>query len=565
MPFEKSKITLTETGQFSNFFLDYISKSNLLRGFYAYEPSIEVFDKVIEDKVKENINRLLLVTVINEQYAKIKNCELQKKNTALLLNNNTFTVATGHQLCLFTGPLYFIFKIITTINLSESLKIRYPQYNFVPIYVMASEDHDFEEINKVNLFGKKIIWDNKNTESFKGNTGDLKFNETANNIVGKGPVGKLNTESIKFLIDELSEILGESENALELIQLYKESYLNNENLADATRHLVHHLFSQYGLVIMDSNDKRLKNEFSDIIKDDIINHSNYKIVKQTIHNLEQIGVKAQANPREINCFYMIDNLRERIEYNNISNPQNTGEGVFKVLNTAITFTSEELIEEINNYPERFSPNVILRPVYQQKILPNIAYVGGPGEIAYWLEYKNMFDFHNINFPVLIPRNFALLTNKKIELQLQKLGFTFPDLFKNMDVLIKEFVINNASSDLSFKEQEINIIKIYSDIAAKVSAVDITLKSSVEAELQKALNAIKNIENKLTRAEKQKQAANILQITKLKDKFFPEGALQERYENMTPYYLMHGKKWIADLKEHFNPFDFNLLILTEQKD
>ncbi len=423
MSIKKVKISLAETEQFSKLLLDYLNGDRALRSFYSYEPKIDSFRQVIDDKSIENTNRDLLVSVLKEQYVKITDQELQKTNIDLLLKKNTFTVCTGHQLCLFTGPLYFIYKIITTINLAETLKKNYPKYNFVPVYWMASEDHDFEEIQSINLFGKKLLWNNKEA---------------------KGAVGMLNTDSMSSVIAELKQILGESENSKKLIQLFSDAYLKHINLADATRYLVHQLFADYGLVVVDGNDARLKYEFSEIFKDDILNSNNYKLVNQTIIELEKLDVKAQVNPREINCFYMIDYLRERIIFDNQK---------YKVQNTDIEFTKEELLDELKNHPEHFSPNVVLRPLYQQKILPNLAYIGGPAEIAYWLEFKKMFNNHNINFPVLIPRNFAMLTDENANQQIQKLGFNFTDLFKNVDVLIKKFLSNNSNSELSLKVQE----------------------------------------------------------------------------------------------------------------
>ncbi len=529
MPFTTTKIPLLQTAQFSKLMIDYINGDDSLRPFYKYLPNIDSFKQTIADKSKEKINRELLVDVLKKQYEKSQ-INNSMSTIELLLNKNTFTVCTGHQLCLFTGPLYFIYKIITTINLAESLKKQYPEYNFVPVYWMASEDHDFEEIKTINVFGKKITWNNPDT---------------------KGAVGGLKTDSLNLVINELKQILGDSENSKELIQIFSDAYLKQNNLADATRYLVNHLFADYGLVIVDGNDAGFKSEFSEIIKDDIFNNTNYKLVSQTISELNKIGLKAQVNPREINCFYMIDNVRERIVYESSK---------FKVQSLGITFTKDELCNELKNHPERFSPNVVTRPVYQQMILPNLAYVGGPAEIAYWLEYKAMFDFHKVNFPVLIPRNFAVLTDEKSNQQIIKLGFEVKDIFKDTEMLIKEYVNKNASSDLSLKEQKIKLSTVYAEISAKAIAVDATLKSNVEAELQKAVNSLNNMESKILRSEKQKQETSINQIKKLKEKFFPEEILQERYYNFSSYYLQSGKQFIPDLKEQFNPFDFEMMIL-----
>lgn len=530
MSLKKSEIALSETGYFPGLLLDYINGNDNLKKLYTYRPEISAFRQAIEDKSKETINRELLVTVLREQYTSFQDSELQNKNVELLKDNSTFTVCTGHQLCLFTGPLYFIYKILSTINLAETLKKQYPEYNFVPVYWMAGEDHDFEEVKSVNLFGKKLSWENPDA---------------------KGAVGQMATASLKPVLDEFRQIAGVSDNAIELVELFEDVYLKHINLADATRYLVHQIFGKYGLVIVDGNDARLKKEFISIVEEDIFNATNQQLVNQTIGDFENLGIKAQVNPRPINCFYMLDNIRERIEL--------AGDN-YQVLNTDITFTKEQLQIELKAHPERFSPNVVLRPLYQQKILPNLAYIGGPGEIAYWLEYKRMFDFHKISFPVLIPRNFALLLDSKSEQQLQKLGFTVPDLFKDTELLVKEFVNKNASAALSLAEEEQQLSNLFAVIATKATLVDPTLKGSVEAELQKALNSLKNIESKLVRAEKQKQETSINQIKKLKDKFFPTDSLQERYDNITPYYLKAGKQMIDDLKDAFDPLDYKMLIL-----
>jgi bacillithiol biosynthesis cysteine-adding enzyme BshC len=533
MSLKKSEIELAQTAQFSNLMLNYVAGDASIKKLYTYVPDIDSFNQAIQDKSKEQINRNILAEVLTEQYATIANSDLQLTAIESLKQNNTFTVCTGHQLCVFTGPLYFIYKILSTINTAEALKKRYPEYNFVPVYWMASEDHDFEEIKSANLFSKKLVWDNEHA---------------------KGAVGDLSTATMTTVLDELEAIAGNTDNAKEWVELMREAYLKHATLSDATRWLVHQLFAKYGLVILDGNNKRLKQEFIATIEDDIFNTTNYNLVNKTIVEMETLGIKAQVNPRKINCFYMLEGVRERIEL--IDN-------TYKVLNTTIEFTAEQLKKELTDFPERFSPNVVLRPLYQQKILPNLAYIGGPGEIAYWLEYKSMFDAHKISFPVLIPRNFALLIDAKSEQQLSKLGFTVVDLFDDTETLIKKFLTKNGGDALLLKEQEQALVAVFEQISIKAIAIDATLKGSVEAELQKTLNSLKAIEAKLTRAEKQKQETSLNQIKKLKEKFFPTGSLQERYDNITPYYLKQGSGLIDDLKIAFNPFEYKMLVLQTE--
>lgn len=534
MAFTKSNIALSETGQFSKLIIDYINKDKTLRPFYSYEPVIESFEQAIEDRNKLTLNREVLVEALNDQYKKAGITGMENIIRSLS-DKNTFTVCTGHQLCLFTGPLYFIYKLVSTINLAEALKKKYPSFQFIPVYWMATEDHDFEEICSINLFGKTIKW---------------------NNTAASGAVGRLESASLEAVLEELKPILGESGNAKKLAELFTQAYLKHSNLADATRWFVHQLFSTYGLVIIDGDDAQLKSTFTSIIEDDLLNQTNHKLVNDTIAELEKMNIKAQVNPRPINSFYMIDHIRERIELN---------EGIYKVLNTDIAFTKDKLIEELKNHPERFSPNVVLRPLYQQKILPNLAYVGGPGELAYWLEYKPMFDQHHVLFPVLIPRNFALLLDEKTEQQFTKAGFTTADLFKDTETLIKELVTKNTTSQLSLAEQQAKLAAVFAEVAAAASAVDSTLKAAVEAEFQKANNALKNIESKIMRSEKQKQETGINQVKKIKEKFFPGEGLQERYDNFIPYYLKQGDDLIRDLKQAFDPFTYELLILREASD
>ncbi len=514
MTFKKNSIPFAASKQFSQLFLDYISGDTKLRSFYSHVPHIDSFKQVIEEMSSENINRKLLVDVLTDQYSNFKKSDLHFNNIQLLLNKNTFTVTTGHQLCVFTGPLYFIYKILSTINLAEELKKNYPEQNFVPVYWMASEDHDFVEISSIHLFGKTVSWKN----------------------AAKGAVGRLNTDTMDIVIYELSQLLGESENAKSLIQLFRDSYLNQQTLSEATRYLVHQLFSDYGLIILDADDARLKDSLSDIIKDDIVNNTNFKIVNKTIADLEKIGHKAQVNPREINFFKLTDTDRVRIE---------------KATPETLSYASGD-----------YSPNVVLRPLYQQLILPNLAYVGGPGEIAYWLEYKAMFDHHKIIFPVLIPRNFAILSDEKTGQHMQKLGLTSEAIFEDTEQLIKDFV--NKNSDISLSDQEQKIRSTYNELSIKASSIDVTLKATVESELQKVLKGLNTIESKIIKSVKQKQETNLNQIRKIKDKFFPNGTLQERYENFAPYYLKYGKRFIPELKKVFDPFQFEIQ-LTEFTD
>lgn len=533
---QKSFLAFPKTGLLPPLIADYISGKQSIRELYSYTPEINSFGQAITGKQREEIDRDVLAGELHRQYELIfKEGDDQssgvKNNINSLKQPNTFTVTTGHQLNIFTGPLFFLYKIITTINLCELLKNKYPAYNFVPVYWMASEDHDFEEINHIHLFGKKIIW---NTQQ-------------------NGACGKFSTESVKSVLNELKNILGDTDNAKSIVNLFDKAYLQHNTLAEATRYLVHALFAKYGLVIVDGDSKALKELFKDIMKDDLLNHSAFQNVTKTISAIEE-DYKVQVNPREINLFYLDNGVRERIVKDGAE---------YKVQNTSFTFSQDEIITELNNSPEKFSPNVVLRPLYEEKILPNLAYIGGPGELSYWLELKAMFDFYKVNFPVVALRCMALVIDESSQNKLQKLQLTPAHFFLPEDELIKSFILENSGDNLLLAQEADQLNELFESIKKKAAAVDQSLLASVDAEKQKINNSLTQLEQKLTRAEKKKQEVGIAHVKKVRDKIFPSGTFQERFENIISFYLKYGTDFIDLLKNNLTPFENELLVLNEE--
>jgi bacillithiol biosynthesis cysteine-adding enzyme BshC len=530
--FQKQNIPLASTGLFSSLFSDYISQSNQVKPFYNEHFTSKDFSAYIERNKFDYLNRTVLVSALNKQSVLVSNTSsVSKSNIALFDQTTTYSITTGHQLCLFTGPLYFIYKIASTINLCKSLKTNFPDKDFVPVYWMASEDHDFEEINHVNVFGKKIVW----------------------NSTQKGAVGEFATEGLQDVITELKTILGDSEKSNELIQLFEKAYINHPNLADATRYLVNELFGEYGIVILDGNDPELKQLFKKEFEKDLFENTSAQLVNKTIEELK-LNYSAQVTPREINIFYKEKGLRERIEKK---------ENDFAVVNTEIKFTEQELKTIVETTPEKLSPNVVLRPLFQQKILPNIAYVGGPGEIAYWLEYKTLFDAYKIHLPILMPRNFVMFIDKGTQNKIQKLNLTIEDIFKHGEELVKAF-IKTLHDDINLEEAKTQLTSIYASVLETVSAIDKTLVGTTEAEKQKAINGLVTIEQKINRALKQKSETDINQIWAIKEKLFPKNTPQERYDNFSMYYSKFGKEFIENLMKEltYNLENFEYTILKE---
>ena len=497
-------ITYQNSGYFSKLIVDYLDQKSELKSLYNRFPTLENFRLQIEEKSKNFPieNREILAKALLNQNQKFEISEATSTNIELLKKSNTYTITTGHQLNLFTGPLYFLYKIVSVINLTKQLKTAYPEHNFVPVYWMATEDHDFDEINFFNFKGKKIQWKKDS----------------------QGPVGRLNTSGLEEVFEQFSNELGLGNNANYLRELFKNSYLEHDNLADATRYLANELFKNEGLVILDGDDSELKKLFIPFAKNELIHQTSFKKVNESLPLLKEYNV--QVNPREINLFYIQDNLRERIIFEN---------GNFKINNTLLSFSESEILTELEKNPENFSPNVILRPLYQEIILPNLCYIGGGGELAYWLELKSNFEANKITFPILLLRNSVLVATKKQVKKMERLNLNWADVFQNQQVLINEKTKAISEFTIDFSEQKEflkNQFKALHEIANKT---DKSFLGAVKAQEVKQLKGLDTLEKKLLKAEKRIHKERLERIIQLQNELFPNQSLQERKSNFADFY------------------------------
>jgi bacillithiol biosynthesis cysteine-adding enzyme BshC len=529
---KRISVDLKVAGLRSKVVNDFVNGHPDLKPFYNYNPNWNAFSNAIENRKVFNVNRNLLVSELTVQHQEyFPTYPKLVENIELLKSDSTFTVTTGHQLCLAGGPLFFLYKIITTINLAKGLKQRYPEYNFVPVYWMASEDHDFEEISSVFLFNKNLKWEQ-----------DV-----------KGATGRIPTASLPPFLDELIALIGEGNNAEELIKILRDSYYREGSLSAATRHFVLSLFGEDGLVTLDADTRNFKRSFQDVIKDELLNQPSFKLVSDTNEKLAE-NYKVQVIPRALNLFYLDNQLRERL----VQAPDEH----FEVVNTELAFRKQILLDILEQKPEFFSPNVVLRPVYQEFILPNLAYVGGPGEIGYWLELKSLFEHHKVFYPMLVSRNHALILNEKTFNKFSQLSFKLEDIFKDEQSLITEFVATLDESKLNIANEKEQIESIYSTIQSRFNSVDPTLSNAVAAEQQKAINGLENLDKKLVGALKRRNETALTQIKNLTLAVNPNRKPQERELNFIPFYIKYGRTFIQDLKDNLEPFDNSLSLLIE---
>ena len=523
-----------KTGYFTKLITDYLDEIKTLRPYYNRFPSIEAFkDQIAEKKAHyPDQNRQVMVEALRRQYQDFEISEATSEHIDSLEASTAFTVVTGHQLNLFTGPLYFLYKIISTINLCKELGAAYPEYQFVPVYWMATEDHDFEEINYFNLKGQKISW----------------------NREVSGAVGRLNNEGLEEVYKVFQSAVGSSQKATDIVDLFEKAYLKHQNLAAATRYLANALFGEYGLVIIDGDDSSLKQLMVPYLARDMEEGTSFKAVTETIDSWNGLPAKyvVQVNPREINYFYLTDNLRERILVK--------GDG-FAVNNTDLNFSKDQLLEEMKAHPERFSPNVITRPLYQEVVLPNLCYIGGGGEIAYWLELKNAFEKHNVPFPVLLLRNSALIATAKQVKKLAKLNLSTEDIFLKQNSLINKKIREISNVNIDMSPQKAHLKRQFEDLFNIAELTDRSFLGAVEAQQTKQIKGLENLEKRLLKAQKRKLKDQVVRMTDLQNELFPNQSLQERVLNFSELYLIYGHKLIPMLMESLRPLELQFTILN----
>jgi bacillithiol biosynthesis cysteine-adding enzyme BshC len=513
-----TQLPYSATGYFSKIVQDYLERSPSLRSFYVHDVDLQGIQSAIAARQQFHTDRELLVKELNKQYDAVSATEKVKENIALLKNKNVFTICTAHQPNIFTGHLYFIYKILHAIKLADELSSELKEFQFVPVFYMGSEDADLEELGNIWLNGEKLTWQTEQA----------------------GAVGRMGTAGLEKIIDRIEGELSVLPYGKELIGLLKRCYGEHASIQQATFTLINELFGQYGLIVLIADNQQMKRKMLPVFRQDILEQKPSELVGESIDQLQQVGIKVQANPRDINLFYLQDNLRERLKQN--------GKGLH-VHNTNLAFSTEEILKELEEHPEHFSPNVILRGLYQETILPDIAFIGGGGELAYWLELKSLFEHYGVPFPMLILRNSFLLIEEKWQEKIERLGLSQSDLFKSEWELLDAFVKKQSGNQLSLSKEKEELKDFYKKQQELVENVDKGLKQHIAALEAKALKKLDALEKKMIRAEKRKFAEEQHLIHELKQALFPNGDLQERVENFMPYYARWGSAFIQCIYEN----------------
>ncbi|MGZ5192185.1 MAG: bacillithiol biosynthesis cysteine-adding enzyme BshC, partial [Flavisolibacter sp.] len=376
------------------------------------------------------------------------------------------------------------------------------------------------------------------------------------NKVQTGAVGRMVVDKTLIqLIDELEGQLGVEDHGAEVIGVLRRCYTHNRSIQEATFELVNELYGSFGLIVLIPDQPALKKEMWNVFSEDIFQNKPAGIVKNTSEKLGKF-YDAQAYPREINLFYLRDQIRERIEKKNDR---------FVVLNTGYSFNEEELKNELANYPERFSPNVILRGLYQETILPNLAFIGGGGELAYWLQLKDLFENYKIPYPVLVLRNSFVVIEGKWHDKMQKLGLELEAFFQTENEIMKMIVQKYSEHKVKLNGNFERADELFEQIKEQAGAIDPTLTRHVAAIKSRSLKTLEELEKKMLRAEKRKFSDHLNQVKKIKAALFPNNGLQERVENISGFYATWGKSFIDELYKNSLVLEQKFTILIEQAD
>jgi bacillithiol biosynthesis cysteine-adding enzyme BshC len=503
-----------ELRKLNTLILAYCNANPSIRHLYNFEPSMADLVAYASQREFSDEAYDVLSDALTNQYSGYLPIEAVNENLAAFKSRSAITVTTGHQLCLLGGPAFMICKILSTIKLAQTVQANFADKKVVPVFWLASEDHDREEIDHTFVHGKRLQWNTTQT----------------------GAVGRFATDGFAEVLEEwLAEIQDESFRHTMTALWNRASQF--ASWAELTKSWVHECFGEWGLVVINPDDARLKRLFLPHMRVELLQQKTHKAVTTTNADLLQMGFQAQVNPREINLFYLADGSRLRIE--------REGE-TWQTTDQLRVWSEDQLIDALDAHPENFSPNVLLRPLYQETILPNIAYVGGPGEVAYWLQLRSMFQEFQTVMPVVILRNSLVVLSSVVGKRMVKLGLNAADLFKPKELLIAQLVGDKPD----FSEEKQQLEQVYERIASRIASVDPTLRATAMAELQRVQTGIDQLQGKAWKAAKNREEQKLATLDKVWEEVYPNSQWQERTQNMLSLALANDKELMRVLLNEF---------------
>lgn len=524
-----ARIAYADTERFSAPVLDHLSGDPFIRELLPLAPTIDGLEQAAHAKTFGAEDRAVLVSALARQTAHMVLHPAAKANIERLAQPECFTITTGHQLCLFTGPLYVPYKILNVIRLARQAEVALGK-PVVPVFWMATEDHDLAEVDHATINGHTVRWVGR----------------------ARGAVGRIELTGMAQVVDEAVAALGPGAHAGWVAERLRAAYADGRTLAQATRQFVHDLFGRYGLVIIDGDDSTLKRRFVPIMEQEVLHQVGQRAVGYANERIAE-RYRVQALAREINLFHLRPGHRSRIVPDG---------DAFQVLDGGPRWSLDALLHQVHTAPQDFSPNVLLRPIYQETVLPNIAYIGGGGELAYWMQLRWLFQALQVPMPAVFLRTSAATISAKHFGQWSQMGLSSADLFATPDSLKAVVAMREAPFRTELSTQRERMDRIFSDILQQAMKADATLRGAVDARRTQALRGVQRLEKALVRAAKRDQEVLMSRIDSIHAAIFPGGGLQERRDNILPRIAAEGPDVLERWLNLLDPLDHTFALVVE---
>ncbi len=511
----------------SKLFTDYVSDFESLRKYFNvnYSDDEELRSHFAKVAAQIGPRREKLVELLRQQNARLNKSADYEGLLELLSRENAVCIVTGQQVGLFCGPLYTLFKTISAIKLSGELKSRFPEFEFVPVFWLEGDDHDLEESNHVYLLNPasdvvrvEAIFTSGETESVK-------------------PLSEITFDaSIEQVFQQVDAILPASDFKSPLMQLLTESYKEGATYTTAFAAAVTRVLGKKSILLLDPYAAESKKILKPIFEKEFQSfpRTSEEVIKQSAELEETYHV--QVKPRVVNLFYIDDGARRGME------PIGGG---FSLRGTKRKLMPEQVRTILETKPESFSPNVVLRPICQDYLLPTAAYVAGPGEISYFAQLKGVYQHFGIEMPALFPRASATIVERRVAKVLDKYHLNVLDAFGDFESVMKKALsaANPENIPGEFEKVTSQIREAVERLDPLITRVDPTLQGSVESTVSRMLHHLQHLEEKTTTAYRRKNEEVLQQIRKFQQSLFPNRELQERVLNFTYFYNKYGDEFI----------------------
>lgn len=540
---------------------DYLARFDAtpIRDFFAISPEApheqmrEIIDaRLLRERAIPSEHRSAVVSSIRSLHASFgPMSDAAAHHLELLEQPETLAVVTGQQPGMIGGPLYTFYKAFTAIELSKSLAGQFPMFSFVPVFWIETEDHDLEEISSVHVLSSEGL-----LETIQYVPSQIAANPEQPWRRQAGPFA-LEEESLQQFFSGLASSLAPTDFSAELFELLRRCYTPGRSIAHAFASLFAHYFRTEGLLAIDANSRELKSLATELFRREIETSPQLsdRIVLQS-EKLEET-YHAQVKPRALNLFY-VNEEGERLP---IVEREKSGEGAtlharsFFLKGSRKSFTLSELLAVLDEHPERFSPNVVMRPLYQDSLLPTVAYVAGPGEMAYFAQFQPLYEWAGLPMPLIRPRVTSTLIEERLERLFSKFRISPEDVLSEAHgrntALLNEMIESGLAP--KFEEALVSVDGSLEALRETVARAEPTLDGALTSLKGKVLTAIRDFEHKTLAAERKRHTATKAQLDKLLAALLPAAELQERELNLVYFLNKYGPSFSETLKQLLRPF------------